>query len=101
MQNNYTPSVNIVRDADRNINYKPTPNAQRAVDKIVNEFRTGKRSFNIIGSYGTGKSSFLWALQQSIKGNKPFFEVKYFQEAKSEIINLVGEYKSKPCLEKV
>ncbi len=94
MQNNYTPSVNIVRDADRNINYRPTPNAQRAVDKIVNEFRTGKRSFNIIGSYGTGKSSFLWALQQSIKGNKPFFEVKYFQEAKSEIINLVGEYKS-------
>jgi hypothetical protein len=94
MQNNYTPSVNIVRDADRNINYKPTPNAQRAVDKIVNEFRTGKRSFNIIGSYGTGKSSFLWALQQSIKGNKPFFEVKYFQEANTEIINLVGEYKS-------
>ena len=94
MQNNYTPSVNIIRDADRSINYKPTPNAQRAVDKIVNEFRTGKRSFNIIGSYGTGKSSFLWALQQSIKGKKPFFEVKYFQEAKSEIINLVGEYKS-------
>jgi energy-coupling factor transporter ATP-binding protein EcfA2 len=94
MQNNYTPSVNIIRDADRNINYKPTPNAQRAVDKIVNEFRIGKRSFNIIGSYGTGKSSFLWALQQSIKGNKPFFEVKYFQEAKTEIINLVGEYKS-------
>jgi hypothetical protein len=94
MQNNYTPSGNIIRDADRNLNYKPTPNAQRAVDKIVNEFKIGKRSFNIIGSYGTGKSSFLWALQQSIKGNKPFFEVKYFQEAKSEIINLVGEYKS-------
>jgi ABC-type hemin transport system ATPase subunit len=94
MQTNYTASVNIIRDADRNLNYYPTPNAQRVVDKLVNDFRVGKRAFNIIGSYGTGKSSFLWALQQSLLGKKNYLTANFLTSPKIEIINLVGEYKS-------
>ena len=66
MQNNNTTSVNIIRDTNRDLNYHPTPNAQRVADKLSSDFNLGKRSFNIIGSYGTGKSAFLWALQQSL-----------------------------------
>jgi hypothetical protein len=63
MPTKFTTSVNIIRDKGRELNYIPTPNAIRIVDQICNDFKKGIRSFNIIGSYGTGKSSFLWAFQ--------------------------------------
>jgi ABC-type dipeptide/oligopeptide/nickel transport system ATPase subunit len=94
MQTKFTTSTNIIRDSAREINYIPTPNANRVVNQIANDFKKGIRSFNIIGSYGTGKSSFLWALQQSLDGKKRFFNFNLLQTPKSEIINFIGEYKS-------
>ncbi len=94
MQTKYTTSTNIIRDLTRELNYIPTPNSIGVVNQIVNDFKRGIRSFNIIGSYGTGKSSFLWALQQSITGKKNIFKINILQNPKVEIINLVGEYKS-------
>src|SRR5690606_26938296 len=56
------------------------------------------RAFNIIGSYGTGKSSFLWALEQTLKGkseayfgsvNGQFNWIKSF-----DFINFIGESRS-------
>jgi len=94
MQPKFTTSINIIRDLKRNVNYIPTPNAIKVVNQIVNDFKKGVHSFNIIGSYGTGKSSFLLALQQSLKGGKRFFNINLLPNPKIEIINFIGEYKS-------
>ncbi|MBS1573347.1 MAG: AAA family ATPase, partial [Bacteroidetes bacterium] len=94
MQTKFTTSTNIIRDSAREIKYLPTPNAKRVVNQIANDFKKGIRSFNIIGSYGTGKSSFLWALQQSLNGRKRFFNINLIQAPKLEIINFIGEFKS-------
>jgi hypothetical protein len=94
MQTKFTTSTNIIRDSAREINYIPTPNANRVVNQIANDFKKGIRSFNIIGSYGTGKSSFLWALQQSLLGKKRFFNFNLLQAPKVEVINFIGEFKS-------
>ncbi|WP_149241337.1 hypothetical protein [Dyadobacter sp. 32] len=90
----YTTSVNIVRDSDRDLNYHPTPNAIRVVGQIGSDFAKGLRSFSIIGTYGTGKSSLLWAFQNSLKGNKDFFDISLLPNATVEILNMVGEYRS-------
>lgn len=94
MQTKFTTSVNIIRDSHREINYIPTPNANRAVNQISNDFKKGIRSFNIIGSYGTGKSSFLWAYQQTVEEKKRFFNIGLINNPSFEIINFIGEYKS-------
>lgn len=90
----YSASTNIIRDSNREINYISTPNGVRVANQIVNDFKKGIHSFNIIGSYGTGKSSFIWALQQSLNNKKPIFKINLIESPKIEIINIVGEYKS-------
>ena len=94
MRTKFTTSTNIIRDSSRELNYIPTPNSIKVINQIGNDFHKGIRSFNIIGSYGTGKSSFLWALQQSLIGKKRFFNINLLQSPKVEIINFIGEYKS-------
>ena len=94
MANKFTTSVNIIRDSERELNYIPTPNAIRVVHQISNDFKMGVRSFNIIGSYGTGKSSLLWAIQQSLNNYKKHFEVNLLSDPKVEFINFIGEYRS-------
>jgi hypothetical protein len=87
-------SVNIVRDKNAEIDYLPTPNGIKTISLISNDFKKGLRSFNIIGSYGTGKSSFLWALQKSLTNEKSFFNLNILNSPKTEIINVVGDYSS-------
>jgi hypothetical protein len=94
MLTSYTSSVNIIRDENRQLVYIPTPNSTQVVDKVCNEFKKGLRSFNIIGSYGTGKSSFLWAFQQSMKGDKDYFDINLLPDLSYAFINLIGEYRS-------
>lgn len=94
MANNFTTSVNILRDTERDFNYIPTPNAGQVVSQIVNDFKKGIRSFNIIGTYGTGKSSFLLALEQSIKGKKRYFEPNFIANPKVDFVKIVGSYTS-------
>jgi hypothetical protein len=94
IQTKFTTSINIIRDSAREINYIPTPNSYRVSNQIENDFKKGIRSFNIIGSYGTGKSSFLWALQQSLEGKKNRINFNLLQAPKIEIINFIGEFKS-------
>jgi hypothetical protein len=87
-------SVNILRDKNRELIYYPTPNAIRVVDDIFTFFKNGNRSFSIIGSYGTGKSSFLLALQKTLNKEKKYFKLKDTTDYKVEFINIVGEAKS-------
>lgn len=94
MVNNFTTSVNIIRDTDRDFNYIPTPNANQVVNQIVNDFKKGIRSFNVVGTYGTGKSSFLLAFEQSINGTKRYFEPNFAKKAKYDFVKIVGSYAS-------
>ena len=94
MANNFTTSVNIIRDTDRDFNYIPTPNSKQVVNQIVNDFKKGIRSFNIVGTYGTGKSSFLLAFEQSINNERRYFDINFIQNPKIEFVKLIGSYSS-------
>ena len=94
MKAKYSPSVNIIRDEQYDLNYTVTPNAKKIVTQINDLFIKGFHSLNIIGSYGTGKSSFLWALEKSLLGKSQFFKLGNLKSKHVEIINVVGEYDS-------
>ncbi|MEO7048152.1 MAG: hypothetical protein ABI091_22835 [Ferruginibacter sp.] len=94
MATKYNPSTNIVRDSERDLNYIPTPNAIRVSEQISSDFKQGLRSFSIIGSYGTGKSSFLWAIEQTLKFRKTYFGLNMVKNPKVDFIKIVGEYQS-------
>ena len=89
---NSSPSTNIIRDTDSKLNYIVTPNTIRTSDKIFESFRGGKHAFNLIGSFGTGKSSFLWALEKSLLQQDTYFNTPY--NGKASIIKIIGDYKS-------
>ena len=66
-------STNIVRDGSKQIDYVVTPNTKEIFDRIfVNNYGSNK-SFNLIGNYGTGKSTFLWALEKNLNREEIFF----------------------------
>lgn len=69
----YSPSINIVRDLNKDLEYISTPNAKQVYTHIAKNYTTGTHSFNIVGSYGTGKSSFLLALEHHLNGEKEYF----------------------------
>lgn len=94
MANNFTTSVNIIRDTDRDFSYIPTPNAKQIVGQIVNDFKKGIRSFNVVGTYGTGKSSFLLAFEQSITGKKRYFDPNFLTNPKFDFVKFIGSYSS-------
>ena len=93
----FNPSVNIVRDREKAHAYYPTKNAVDTYDFISDHFRDGLHSYNIIGSYGTGKSAFLLAFLQHLTEPQGHFSAVngHFNECKKfEIVEIVGEYKS-------
>lgn len=96
MAKTFSLSANIENGFAEGMQYLVTPNAQNAIHSIVNDFRSGIHSFTIIGSYGTGKSSFLLALEADLKKTgkqKYLLDAKNLSDAKSfEIINIVGDY---------
>ena len=96
MAKTFSLSANIENGFAEGMQYLVTPNAQNAIHNIVNDFRTGIHSFTIIGSYGTGKSSFLLALEADLKKTgkqKYLLDSRNLSEAKSfEIMNVVGDY---------
>ena len=73
MPPSFSPSINLIRDAEQELHYIPTANAKRIYDQILNDFKTGIHSFNIIGSYGTGKSAFLLAFARTLHGTRSYF----------------------------
>jgi len=95
MKVNSSVSANIIRDENLELDYKVTRNTELAAFRILTDFDKGFHSFNIIGSYGTGKSSFLLAFQQSLLGKNAHFQVKKPKRVKEVgFINIVGEYSS-------
>ena len=72
----FSPSINIVRDNGRDIDYILTPNAKLVYSQLVNGFQIGVRSYNLVGAYGTGKSAFLKALENDITDHSNNFQNK-------------------------
>lgn len=93
----FSPSVNIIRDKDREINYIRTINGQLTFEQIVETANSGARAFTIIGAYGTGKSTFLWALERAVTRENKFFDhFDYFLKGYStyHTLDIVGEFTS-------
>lgn len=91
----FSLSANIEYGFADGAQYIVTPNVQRSIYNIVNDFHSGIHSFTIIGSYGTGKSSFLLALESDLKGKgrKYLLDAKNLSpKGKFEIQNIVGDY---------
>lgn len=93
----YIPSVNIEQTVFDEQNYIITQNARCVVGSIINSFNSGIHSFNVIGSYGTGKSSFILAFEHSL--NTPHYpltkNIGQFNGFKDfEFLKIVGDYAS-------
>lgn len=93
----YIPSINIEHSIFDEKSYIITQNARCVVGSIINSFNSGIHSFNIIGSYGTGKSSFILALEYSLKNpHYPLTENKgqFNGFEHFEFLKIVGDYAS-------
>ena len=97
MKKAFKISTNILRDSIHDIDYIVTKNTNDVFDKIMFSHSKGQNSFTVIGSYGTGKSSFLWAIEQHINGAAKFSlqSTELSSEITSyEFIKIIGENRS-------
>lgn len=97
MTNNYSPSINIKRDVENDYLYIPTKNSTEAYNTIADNFKSGIHSYNIIGSYGTGKSAFLLAFYKHLQKDQEYFKPVNGQFngcSKFTFIQVVGSYES-------
>lgn len=92
----YTPSINIAQTIFNPEGYIVTQNALGVVGNIVDSFNAGVHSFNIIGSYGTGKSNFILALEHGLqKGSALITNKGQFNGfVKFKFEKIVGNYAS-------
>ena len=91
-EKSFSPSVNIIRDSDKELNYVVTRNSVKVASQILSDYRNQIHSFSIIGSYGTGKSSFIWAFEKNLKKEKDYFFNLNGEFDKVRFINIVGSY---------
>ena len=96
MKHTFSLSANIENGFAKDAQYIVTPNGQHAIHSIVSDYQTGIHSFTIIGTYGTGKSSFLLALESDLQKQRKqqyLLNPKSLQQtAKFEILKIVGDY---------
>lgn len=92
----YIPSVNIEHGITKDFHYVVTPNTQAVWGNIISSFNEGFHSFTIVGTYGTGKSSFIAALERDLLGTSKVLvqNKEVFPLHKFEFINIVGDYAS-------
>ena len=97
--NRFSPSVNLIRDFDKSLAYIPTDNAVNAFHTIFSNAPGSTKSFCIIGTYGTGKSSFLVALENYLNKSNNYFgplNGQFKDLSGFDFINVVGDYESLP-----
>jgi len=91
-----TLSINIEQKIDKNFNYIVTPNAEQVVSNIVSSFQSGTHSFTLVGTYGTGKSSFIMALERDLQRESDCSLIQntgqFNNFKKFEFLNIVGDY---------
>ena len=94
----FTLSANIENGIAEGSRYIVTPNVQKVLQEIVDGYQTGIHSFSIIGTYGTGKSSFLLHLEQDLltasKNKELLKNTKLLHNGEFEILNILGDSRS-------
>ena len=94
----FTLSANIENGIVEGTRYIVTPNVEKVLQEIVNAYQTGIHSFSIIGTYGTGKSSFLLNLEKDLdKNNETKMLLKnpnVLFNGEFEVLNILGDAKS-------
>lgn len=101
MNKGFSLSANIENGFQSDAQYIVTPNGIKAAQSIIDDYNTGIHSFTIIGTYGTGKSSFILALEADLHSNnkrKRLINPQSISKADFEILNIVGDYMSLPTL---
>ena len=97
MQVNFSPSINILRDSEQDLFYINTNNANNAFNQIFHFYKIGIRAFNIIGSYGTGKSAFLLAFEKQLRDKNEIFKKLNGNDGEItnfKFINIIGNHGS-------
>ncbi len=86
-------STNILRDSNKKLEYIVTPNSKEIFDRIFSYKGNAVKSFNLIGNYGTGKSTFLWALERNLNKEELFFsQIERIGRIDSfEFIKIIGD----------
>lgn len=93
----FTLSANIENGIAEGSKYIVTPNVQKVLQEIMDGFHTGIHSFSIIGTYGTGKSSFLLQLEHDLIESKNcnlLKNPKVLFDGQFEVMNILGDSKS-------
>ena len=94
---NFNVSTNIIRDKDTLIDYIVTRNSSDNFDRIISNYNNNNKFQAIIGSYGTGKSSFLWAFEQHLLEKNTFFSTLNKEALGGDtfdFISLIGVFNS-------
>ncbi|MCQ2960173.1 MAG: hypothetical protein MJ198_08310 [Bacteroidales bacterium] len=96
MNKGFNLSANIENGFPQGVQYIVTPNGRKAAQSIIDDYNSGIHSFTIIGTYGTGKSSFLLALEADLDSknkSKRLLNPQNLSQAEDfEILNIVGDY---------
>ena len=96
MEQRFSLSANIEEGFSKDTQYIVTPNVQKSMSSILDSYRSGIHTFTIIGTYGTGKSSFLLALESDLtqkKNTHYLLTPENLSNCKGyEFMNIVGDY---------
>jgi hypothetical protein len=94
----FSLSTNIKNVQYDDFNYIATSNSDRVLNSLLADYSTGIHCFNLVGTYGTGKSSFLAALERDLtqKTNVLFKNKKknFNNYIKFRFLNIIGDYSS-------
>ena len=93
----FSLSTNIKTAQYSDFHYIVTSNSRRVLGTLLADYNSGIHCFNLVGTYGTGKSSFLVALERDLEQNtKKIFENKgqFNNYKRFQILNVVGDYSS-------
>ena len=94
----FTLSANIETGITDGSRYIVTPNVQKVLQEIISAYQTGIHSFIVIGTYGTGKSSFLINLEKDLRKETKekclLSNTKILYNGDFEILNILGDSKS-------
>lgn len=93
----FSLSTNINNVQYDDFHYIVTSNSRRVLGTILNDYNAGIHCFTLVGTYGTGKSSFLAAFERDLLLNtKVLFENngQFSKYKKFSCFNIVGDYNS-------
>lgn len=96
-KNVFSLSANIENGIAEGSRYIVTPNVEKVLQEVVNAYQTGIHSFTIIGTYGTGKSSFLLNLERDLELSEHKTLLKnpgVLHAGEFEVLNILGDSKS-------